>query len=64
MVLAQVDIAGEPSKGEEVYAALRVGEKLRRPLSTLAGTAGYRSLIARALTLAKKEVPSLGGGAG
>ena len=34
---------------------LRVCEKLRRPLSTLAGTAGFRSLLARALALAKHE---------
>ena len=39
---------------------MRVGEKLRRPFSTLAETAAYRSLISRALTLAKKEAPSLG----
>jgi hypothetical protein len=41
-------------------AAFRVCEKLRQPLSTLAGATGYRSLISRALTLAKKEAPSLG----
>jgi hypothetical protein len=35
--------------------AFRVCEKLRRPLSTLAGAAGFRSLAARALTLAKAE---------
>ena len=29
--LAQEDIAGESSEGEEAYAAVRVGEKLRRP---------------------------------
>jgi hypothetical protein len=30
-----------------------------RPLSTLAGVEGFRSLLARALTLAKAQVPSL-----
>ncbi len=36
-----------------------VCEKLRRPLITLTGSAGYRSLLARALTLAKRESPAL-----
>jgi hypothetical protein len=36
-------------------AALEVCEKLRRPLITLAGTDGFRALLARALTLAKRE---------
>lgn len=40
-------------------ALFRVSEKLRRPLSTLAGTAGFSSLLARALTLAKQEAPTL-----
>jgi len=38
----------------------RVCDKLRRPLTTLAGTAGFRSLLSRALTLAKQESPALG----
>jgi hypothetical protein len=33
--------------------------KLRRPLITLAGVAGFRSLLSRALTLARAEAPSL-----
>ena len=41
-------------------AVSRVCDKLRRPLSTLAGAAGFRSLLARALTLAKRESPALG----
>lgn len=36
-----------------------VCEKLRKPLSTLAGAAGYKAIISRALALAKAEVPSL-----
>ena len=40
-------------------ATCRVCEKLRRPLVTLAGTAGYSSLLARSLTLAKRESPAL-----
>ena len=40
-------------------AAFEVCEKLRRPLSTLAGAAGFRSLLMRALTLAKREAGAL-----
>lgn len=45
----------------DMHAVCRVCDKLRRPLSTLAGAAGFRSLMARALTLAKQESPVLGG---
>ena len=41
-------------------ATCRVCEKLRRPLSALTGAAGFSSLLARALTLAKRECPALG----
>ena len=44
---------------EDLFATCRVSEKLRRPLSTLTGTAGYNSLLSRALTLAKRESPAL-----
>ena len=40
-------------------AGLRVSEKLRRPLSKLVGSSGFRSLLARALTLAKAQAPGL-----
>jgi hypothetical protein len=40
-------------------AAVRVCEKLRKPLCALAGVASYRSLLSRALTLARAESPSL-----
>lgn len=42
-------------------AALRVCERLRLPLSTYAGAAGFRSLLSRALSLAKTEEPWLAG---
>ena len=58
-LLAQEVSAGKPSE-VKMYAAFCVCEKLRQALSTLAGVTGYRSLISRALTLAKKEAPSLG----
>jgi hypothetical protein len=40
-------------------AAIRVYEKLRRPLCALAGVAGFWSLASRALVLARAEAPSL-----
>ena len=40
-------------------AVLCVSEKLRRPLSTLAGSSGFHSLLARSLTLAKAQAPGL-----
>ena len=43
----------------DTQAVCRVCDKLRRPLTTLAGAAGFRSLLARALTLAKRESPAL-----
>lgn len=39
--------------------AERACEKLRVPLAKFAGVAGYRSLISRALAMAKAEAPSL-----
>lgn len=42
-------------------AAFRVCGKLRGPLSSLIGAAGFRSLFSRALALAKGKVPWLGG---
>jgi hypothetical protein len=41
------------------FAAFRVCETLRQPLCALAGVAGCRSLLSRALTLAKAEAPVL-----
>src|SRR6478672_4290283 len=51
-------VAGENSEPAE-SAAFRVCAKLRRPLITLAGVAGFRSLLSRALTLARAEAPGL-----
>ncbi len=44
----------------EARAAFRVCEKLRRSLSVLTGVMGFRSVLARALVLAKAEAPWLG----
>ena len=42
------------------FEGVRVCEKLRTPLSALAGVAGYYSLLSRAVTLAGAEAASLG----
>ena len=55
-LLAREADAGKPSE-VKVQAAFRACEKLRHRLSTLTGVAGFRSLLSRALTLAKAEVP-------
>jgi hypothetical protein len=48
--------AGKPPEAEEGCQAC---EKLRHSLSALVGVAGFRSLLSRALTLARAEVPWL-----
>ncbi len=53
-----VDEAAIPSKAD-VPVAFRICEKLRRPLTTLAGAAGFHSLLLRALRLAIREAPGL-----
>ena len=57
-LLAYEAVAGDNSERAE-SVAFRVCAKLRRPLITLAGVAGFRSLLSRALTLARAEAPSL-----
>lgn len=42
-------------------AALRVFEKMRVHLTKLIGVTGYQALVARALALARTNLPSLGG---
>jgi len=61
--LARDLIAHEIAEGEITNAdsaAARVTERLRRPISTLAGDTGFRSLLARALSLAKTHSLALG----
>lgn len=57
--LVAYEAAERNPSGADAPVAFRVSEKLRRPLSTLAGVTGFRSLLARALTLAKSEDHSL-----
>jgi hypothetical protein len=57
-LLAHENVAGKTSEPTE-YAAFRVCERLRQTVITLVGVAGFRSLLSRALTLARAEAPSL-----
>jgi hypothetical protein len=57
-LLAYESDAGETSEPLE-SPTLRVYEKLRQSLGALAGATAFQSLAARALALAKLEVPSL-----
>jgi hypothetical protein len=49
------ETAATKSAGAQKSAAFRVCEKLRQPLSRLAGVAGFRSLLSRALALTNDE---------
>jgi hypothetical protein len=57
-LLAHENAAGKTSEPTE-FAAFGVCERLRQPLIKLAGVAGFRSLLSRALTLARAEAPGL-----
>jgi hypothetical protein len=52
--------AGAESSGDAAQI-VRTCEKLRAPLTKFAGTAGFASLLSRALALAKRQAPSLEG---
>lgn len=60
-LLLSFEVATGHLSETKISAAFSVSEKLRRSLSTLAGIAGFRSLIMRALTLAKREAQILNG---
>jgi hypothetical protein len=57
--LLAYEIARDNDAKANTSALALVAEKLRRPLVTLTGIAGFRSLLARALTLAKAQAPGL-----
>lgn len=59
LIAEELRLSGEG--GSRSTAALRVCEKLRGPLSTYAGAAGFRSLLSRALRLANAKEPWLDG---
>jgi hypothetical protein len=54
-----LEIAANKRGATKLPAAAYVTEQLRRVLSTLLGAAGFRALLARAVTLAKAEAPEL-----
>ena len=61
--LARQLLAGEAARSDaphgDVDQAVRACEKLRVPLTKLAGAAGFSSLLSRALALASRQAPSL-----
>jgi hypothetical protein len=57
--LVAYEIKGDSSGADRAIAPERVCEKLRRQLVLLMGTAGFRSLLSRALVLAQVEAPCL-----
>jgi hypothetical protein len=57
-LIAYESVAGNTSDPAK-FAAFRVCETLRQPLCALAGVAGFRSLLSRALVLARAEALSL-----
>jgi hypothetical protein len=57
-LIASEGAAGHTSEPME-FAAFRVCETMRRPVSALAGVDGFRSLLSRALALARAEAPCL-----
>jgi hypothetical protein len=57
--LIAFEAKGAKSAGATDPAAFAVSDKLRPHLATLMGNAGFRALLARALALAKIEIPWL-----
>jgi len=57
--LLAFEAAHDNSSDVRLGIAVQVTEELRMRLIRLAGVDGFRSLLSRALTLAKAEVPSL-----
>ncbi len=62
--LARQLLADGPAReaaNADPHRAVRAVEKLRAPLMKLIGTAGFSSLLARALSLARRQAPVLEG---
>ena len=57
--LIALEVPRDARRVEGRNEVARVCEKLRTPLAKFAGVEGYRSLISRALAIAKAEDPSL-----
>lgn len=54
-----LELAGPHSDAALIRSAMPLPERLRSPLSSLMGAAGFRGLLVRALALASVEVPWL-----
>ena len=59
--LAQQLLASEPARVGPLNGPARAVERLRAPLMKLVGTAGFSSLLCRAMALAGRQVPALEG---
>lgn len=57
--LIALEAARDKSPAASAAGAVQVCDRLRVPLARLAGIAGFRSLLSRALALAKAEVAAL-----
>ena len=57
--LLAVEAARQCAAGAHVHEAVRVCEKLQISLTRFAGSDGFKSLLRRALALARAEVPAL-----
>ena len=57
LIVLEAERVGPPATGG--VAAVQACEKLQVPLARLVGTFGFRSLLSRALAMAKAEDPSL-----
>src|SRR5476649_2675743 len=57
--LIAFETRGNKSAGKKTPAAFAVCEKLRPPLATLMGNAGFHALLSRALARAAADAPSL-----
>jgi hypothetical protein len=57
--LLAVEAASQSATGAHVHDGVRVCEKLQVSVTRFAGSAGFTSLLGRALALARAEFPSL-----
>jgi hypothetical protein len=57
--LLAVEAASQSATGAHMHEAVRVCEKLQISLTRFAGSDGFKSLLRRALALARADVPSL-----
>ena len=58
-LLIELEQGEDSETAGKLHAAFRICQKLRPHLITLAGVEGFRSLLSRAVTLARSEAPLL-----